>query len=656
MGANGANGASGAEAATATSVASVTEAATAPTATAGSAGGAAGAFLPEPNTLRVLSELAGTGFFEVDAERNVVAVTPEIERITGFPPSEVLGRSCLSLLRCPSCLKRCGLKQDGRIEGARLTIYRRDGGELDVERAGLALRDETGAFRGGVETLRPAAGRGCAAAPPELDSLLGSLGRSYVVADEGMRILGISTSLAAQLGTTAEELRGQPVESILGSDLFGEGAALRSAVLAGKRREGWRAVLRPAEGPELAVSLSVGPVDREDHCGRLGARAMIMIRPEADADGAEEDIPSFGGIVARSAAMHRIFRLIELLRDTDATVLITGESGTGKELVARALHATSHRSNGPFVAVNCAAIPTELLESEIFGHVRGAFTGAVRDKPGRFELANGGTLFLDEIGDLAPALQAKLLRVLQEHAFERVGDTRTRNVDVRVLAATHVNLGRAVAEHRFREDLYYRLRVVPIDIPPVRERREDLPVLVRYLLQRLALRRGRSLRLSPAASRALLTYDWPGNVRELENALEYATTVCEGQTVHLTDLPAEIAQAPAGPAEPVPTAPAADFPTAIFRAPPPAETRAAAPPASVPGAPAQPAPAPALPAPPPPPAARAPFTVSLTPEQAVEAARIRAALDQARWRRDEAAAALGMSRTTLWRKMKEYRL
>ncbi len=644
MGANGANGASGAEAATATSVASVTEAATAPTATAGSAGGAAGAFLPEPNTLRVLSELAGTGFFEVDAERNVVAVTPGIERITGFPPSEVLGRSCLSLLRCPSCLKRCGLKQDGRIEGARLTIYRRDGGELDVERAGLALRDETGAFRGGVETLRPAAGRGCAAAPPELDSLLGSLGRSYVVADEGMRILGISMSLARLLGTTAEALRGQPVESILGSDLFGEGAALRAAVLAGKRREGWRALLKPAEGPELAVSLSVGPVDREDHCGRLGARAMIMIRPEEDADGAEE-IPSFGGIVARSAAMHRIFRLIELLRDTDATVLITGESGTGKELVARALHATSHRSNGPFVAVNCAAIPSELLESEIFGHVRGAFTGAVRDKPGRFELANGGTLFLDEIGDLAPALQAKLLRVLQEHAFERVGDARTRNADVRVLAATHMNLGRAVAEHRFREDLYYRLRVVPIDIPPVRERREDLPVLVRYLLQRLALRRGRSLRLSPAASRALLTYDWPGNVRELENALEYATTVCEGQTVHLTDLPTEIAQAPAA-------AVAGDDFAPAFNAGSPPEPQAG-PEGGAPPAPARAAPATSLPATP---AARAPFTVSLTPEQAAEAARIRAALDQTRWRRDEAAAVLGMSRTTLWRKMKEYRL
>ncbi|HEX9107188.1 MAG TPA: sigma 54-interacting transcriptional regulator, partial [Longimicrobiales bacterium] len=501
--------------------------------------------LPDAAALSALGELARVGVFEVDGDRNVVSVNAEVERITGFSADEVVGKACVALMRCPECLKSCTLQQEGRIPaGARLRIFRKDGAEVLVERAGLVRRDVYGGFAGGLETIREVDGRACTAAPPELDSLLGSLGRSYVVLDGSWRILGLSERLAGLLGTSTDALRGQPAERVFGSELFGEGAALREAVLSGRRREGWRAVLALPAGGELAVSLSVGPVDAADHCGRLGARAMIMVRPEEDAEGAEEEIPSFAGMVARSAAMQKIFRLIELLRDTDSTVLITGESGTGKELVARALHAASHRARGPFVAVNCAAIPSELLESELFGHMRGAFTGAVRDKPGRFELADGGTLFLDEIGDLAPALQAKLLRVLQEHAFERVGDTRTRTADVRVLAATHVNLGRAVAEHRFREDLYYRLRVVPIEIPPCRDRREDLPVLIRFLLGRIGLRRGRSLRLSPAASRALLTYDWPGNVRELENALEYATTVCEGQTVHLTDLPAEIAQAP----------------------------------------------------------------------------------------------------------------
>jgi transcriptional regulator with PAS, ATPase and Fis domain len=342
----------------------------------------------------------------------------------------------------------------------------------------------------------------------------------------------------------------------------------------------------------------------------MGARAMVMVRPGHDPGSPGEAAPAFHGMVARSPAMHRIFRLVELLRDTDATVLVTGESGTGKEMVARALHDTSARAHGPFVAVNCAAIPSELLESELFGHVRGAFTGAVRDRPGRFELARGGTLFLDEIGDLAPALQAKLLRVLQEHAYERVGDARPRTADVRVVAATHLNLQRAVADGRFREDLYYRLRVVPIELPPLRERREDLPPLVHHLMGRIGVRRRRALRLSPAAVRALLSYAWPGNVRELENALEYATTVCDGQTVHLADLPAEVALL-AGPAVPLPEPPS---PVA---------------PATLPG---------------------------LGAEEAAEAARIRAALEQARYRRDEAARLLGMSRTTLWRKIKTYRL
>ncbi|HEX9109771.1 MAG TPA: sigma 54-interacting transcriptional regulator, partial [Longimicrobiales bacterium] len=257
--------------------------------------------------------------------------------------------------------------------------------------------------------------------------------------------------------------------------------------------------------------------------------------------------------------------------------------------------------------------------------------GAVARKIGKFEAASGGTLFLDEIGDMNLPLQGKLLRVLQEHAFERVGDTRTRTADVRVVAATHVNLARAVAEHRFREDLYYRLRVVPIDVPPLRERREDLPVLVRFLLQRIAARRGRSLRLSPAASRALLSYDWPGNVRELENALEYATTICAGQTVHLTDLPDELMRATA-----------VDATLSDAQA---AERGGEA------GRSAEPGPRPEREA-----ATATASGLVLSAEEAAEAARIRAALEQARWRRDDAAQALGMSRTTLWRKMKEYRL
>jgi PAS domain S-box-containing protein len=564
--------------------------------------------------LALVPALAGVGWFSVAADRTVTAVSPEMERITGFTASEAVGRPCVALLRCRECLRGCALFRTGTLERAEGPIFRSDGGEITVERSGRVLKDATGRVTGAIETVRPVDGDGCARGgpPPELDALLESLGRSFVVLDGELKVLACSRSLAALAGVEPDAVRGAPASLLFGEELFGASGELAQAVLRGERREGWAGSVRTAGGERVGVSLSVGAVAAEGHCGRMGARAMVMVRPEHDPDDPGEAAPAFHGMVARSPAMHRIFRLIELLRDTDATVLVTGESGTGKEMVARALHDTSARAHGPFVAVNCAAIPSELLESELFGHVRGAFTGAVRDRPGRFELARGGTLFLDEIGDLAPALQAKLLRVLQEHAYERVGDARPRTADVRVIAATHLNLQRAVAEGRFREDLYYRLRVVPIELPPLRERREDLPPLVHHLMSRIGARRRRALRLSPAALRAVLSHPWPGNVRELENALEYATTVCDGQTVHLADLPAEVALLAASPAPP----PAADL-----------------------AADAAPAPLPALRA-----------------DEAAEAARIRGALQQAQYRRDDAARLLGMSRTTLWRKIKTYRL
>jgi transcriptional regulator with GAF, ATPase, and Fis domain len=309
--------------------------------------------------------------------------------------------------------------------------------------------------------------------------------------------------------------------------------------------------------------------------------------------------------------MTRIFRLVENLQASDVTVLLTGESGTGKEVLARAIHAHSNRRNGPFVAVNCAALPGELLEAELFGHVRGAFTGAVRDRAGRFELASDGTLFLDEVGDVPLHLQVKLLRVLQEKTFERVGESRPRTSNARIVAATNKDLRRAVESGAFREDLYYRLRVFPVELPPLRERREDIEPLASSLLGRVGGRHGRALRFSPDALRTILAYPWPGNVRELENALEYAVTVAKGHTLVPEDLPPEVL---AG---------------GEVRAAPAAEPRAIGPahPRAVP----QPA------------AARA----------ADEAPRIRAALEANKWNRADAASALGMSRTTLWRKMRE---
>ncbi|HET9596120.1 MAG TPA: sigma-54 dependent transcriptional regulator [Anaeromyxobacteraceae bacterium] len=245
-------------------------------------------------------------------------------------------------------------------------------------------------------------------------------------------------------------------------------------------------------------------------------------------------------IVGRSAALRELLDRVVRVAPSDATVLVTGESGTGKELVARALHAASRRSDKPFVPVNCAAITETLLESELFGHARGAFTGATRARRGLFEEASGGTLFIDEIGETAPGFQAKLLRAIQEGEIRRVGESLPVKVNVRVIAATNQNLKAAVAEKRFREDLYYRLNVVPLRIPPLRERREDVPILAQHFLERYAERTGERKTLSVAAVQKLIEYPWPGNVRELENMIEQAAALASHAELSEVDIRFEL--------------------------------------------------------------------------------------------------------------------
>jgi two-component system response regulator AtoC len=262
---------------------------------------------------------------------------------------------------------------------------------------------------------------------------------------------------------------------------------------------------------------------------------------------------SFQNILGKNSAMQGLFERVRKVASSKTTVLITGESGTGKELFARAIHYVSQRRDGPFVAINCGAIPENLLESELFGHVRGAFTGATGHKRGLFEEASGGTLFLDEIGELPLSLQVKLLRALQEEEIRKVGDTKTHKVDVRVIAATSRNLEEEVKQGRFREDLYYRINVVTVSIPPLRDRREDIPLLSEHYIRKFSEQNRREPReLSPAALQLIMRYRWPGNVRELVNVLERAVLLSEGEQIEATDLPeALLAGAPAANLPPV---------------------------------------------------------------------------------------------------------
>jgi DNA-binding NtrC family response regulator len=251
-----------------------------------------------------------------------------------------------------------------------------------------------------------------------------------------------------------------------------------------------------------------------------------------------EEMEKFGELIGNSPKMHQVYRLALGVAPTSSTVLILGESGTGKELTARAIHQHSPRVDRPFVAVNCSAIPVDLVESELFGHVRGAFTGATATREGLFETADRGTIFLDEVGDLPPLAQVKLLRALQEGEIKRVGSNDTRTVDVRVVAATNVDLRTRIAEGKFREDLYYRLNVVAISLPALRERREDIPLLAYHFLQKYAMRARREVKkIAPDALRLLQEQPWPGNVRELENAMEYAVVFCTGESITAHDLP-----------------------------------------------------------------------------------------------------------------------
>jgi transcriptional regulator with GAF, ATPase, and Fis domain len=439
-----------------------------------------------------------------------------------------------------------------------------------------------------------------------------SLGRALVCLNGHFQIVHTSEGIDRLFGEGAgERILGRQAQDVFGDDLFGVNGSMRKALAAGERREGWGASVRIGDSRPRFVSISGAPMSHPPGTPCDPRVVYVIVVRSGDSDESEGgDRPTMlAGMIARSPAMLRIFRFVQNLEGSDATVLLTGESGTGKEMVARAIHIHSQRRNKPFLAVNCGALPGELLESELFGHARGAFTGAVKDRVGRFEAAGSGTIFLDEVGDLPLPLQVKLLRVLQERTFERLGETKTRRSEARVVAATNRDLKQAVADGEFRDDLYYRLRVVPLEIPPLRARREDIAPLAQHLLARVNGRHNRNLRLSPDAMRELLGYGWPGNVRELENALEYAVALSQGQTILPQCLPAEVLQS-GSPVE-------AEFPPGEGGRQSTEETATGA------------------------------------SEEEIERARISAALEDNQWRRGPAAEALGISRTTLWRRMRE---
>lgn len=372
-----------------------------------------------------------------------------------------------------------------------------------------------------------------------LRSILDSLPDGVIGHDTRRRLIYFNRTAERITGYSRGEVLGKDCHEAFGSPFCGPQCSFCHAPPGEWSPKNYPVRIVDKYGRPKIIEMAV--TGMTDATGELvGVLAIFREKKEASTPEPTFAAEPAWDMIGRDPKMLDVYQQIRLVAAADHPVHIQGETGTGKELVARAVHRESARRNGPFVPVNCGALPEGVLESELFGHVKGAFTGAVRDKKGRFELADGGTLFLDEVGELPPATQVKLLRVLQEKTFERVGGERSIRCDVRIISATNRDLAREVSRGRFRDDLYYRLRVLPISLPPLRERRGDIPLLAEHFLDGTRRSDKPRPRLTQQALEALLAYSWPGNVRELQNALHYALLQASDGIIRRDDLPAEI--------------------------------------------------------------------------------------------------------------------
>jgi PAS domain S-box-containing protein len=518
---------------------------------------------PPPPDLSVLRNLPVLATL-MDGEGRFLDVSDAWARCTGYSPDELRGRRPEEIAT-PASAQRIAeehlprFRRTGRLDRVPVAFVAKDGHPLDFLVTTVAVYAADGTSLAWSVSLFEEPSDGERLERRYLDLYESTPAMLHTVDAEG-RITAVSNHWLAKLGYQRNEVIGR---SIL--DFFAD--ASRRPLLGGRLREvisqanlqnvPRQMVARSGEVLDVLVSARAERDERDEVVRLLVASKDVTERNRAEAklreaygeiarlkeelererDYLREEVNvsmNFGRIVGGSPALAAMLARIEAVAGTPASVLIVGETGSGKELVAHAIHARSRRANGPLVKVNCAAIPDELFESEFFGHVRGAFTGAHRDRVGRFELADGGTIFLDEVGEIPLGLQGKLLRVLQEKEFERVGDDRTRKVDVRVIAATNKDLEKAVEAGDFREDLYYRLSVFPVQVPPLRRRGEDVVQLAAHFLEQVCRQFGRPVpRLTPAQMDALRAYEWPGNVRELKNVIERAVILSRGGALRL---------------------------------------------------------------------------------------------------------------------------
>jgi PAS domain S-box-containing protein len=505
----------------------------------------------------LLVESVSDGMVAISPEGRILYANRSFLERSGDRLEEIVGKHCREVVRESICDAGCPFAEvlDTGISADRfdVEVQGRDGETMSACINFTPLRDASGGVIGVVEVIRDITKlKELKDTLKRTDSMyrrerikirtiLDNIPSGVYTVDQEMNLLSFNRSLERITGFRSEEVLGKTCMEVFRSDFCEAGCPLKRSMRTGETLRGIEVNLRAKDGSVVPIASSTALLRDEDGQPIGGICSFRDLREVHAVPASQGQARDFLGMVSKNHRMHEIFDLIETVADSDANVLIEGESGTGKELVARAIHRLSGRGEKPFLGVNCASLNENLMESELFGHIRGAFTGAVKDRMGRFEMAEGGTLFLDEVSEIGPHLQAKLLRVVQEREYQRVGETRARKADVRILSASNRRLKDLLAGGSFRDDLYYRLNVVSIIPPPLRDRKEDIPVLVDYFLDRSRDHRGGLRRsFSPLAMRVLLEYSWPGNVRELENAVERARICSRGEVIEESALPAEI--------------------------------------------------------------------------------------------------------------------
>ncbi|NJD39170.1 MAG: PAS domain-containing protein [Geobacter sp.] len=485
-----------------------------------------------PEHFRHIIDSVADGVFTVDRDMHITSFNRAAEILTGIKREDAINRPCHEVFRTSVCDSACpvreAIKKGKPVTNREVTITNNEDNQVPVSVSASILYDDEGNPIGGVETMR---------SMKRIYAIMDSVADGLFTVDEGMHITHFNKAAEEITGVSAADALGKPCYEIFKSEACTGACPMVEAIATGQSIQ--REVdIVDLKGRKKLISVSASTL--YDALGNVMG-GVETVRDLTPINAIKEEIRekySFRSLVSRNPAMRRLFDVMEDIAASNATVFLHGESGTGKELFARAIHDLSPRREGPMVIVNCGALPETLLESEIFGVRKGAFTGATENRPGRLEMCNGGTFFLDEIGDLPLPLQVKLLRVLENHEFQPLGARSPIKADVRFITATHRNLEEMVAEGTFRQDLFFRINIVTLHIPPLRDRREDIPLLVDMALQRFNLTYNKKVRsVAPEVLKLFLAHSFPGNVRELLNLIEQSVILCRGTEITLDHLP-----------------------------------------------------------------------------------------------------------------------